>query len=552
MLKTLYIRNYAIIEEITVTFDSGMTAITGETGAGKSILMGALSLILGERADSKSLFYPDQKCIIEGIFAIETHPTLQHVLETNDIDYLPELCIRREITPQGRSRVFINDTPVTLNILSKVASNLIDLHRQFDTLELQQQEFQLEIIDELAKNEKQRNAYHETFLLWQKRKSDLDQLRESNKQIRQELDYHQYLFNELHQLNLQEDELEQAEIELNKLMHSEAIKTHLQQATYLLQESEQPILAQLKQVLQLCDQHVQQVPELTSVVHRIQSCLEELKDIENEIVLASDATYYDEERIQHLNERLNDGNRLLKKHHVQQTKELLQLQLVLEQKIAQATGADNDESKLAEEVASLYVSLEVLAGNLSESRKKVFAGFEKQVNVLLKKVGMPNAKLEIMHQTIGYHQQGIDQIEFLFDANQSGKAQPIQKVASGGELSRLMLCIKSMLANAKALPTLIFDEIDTGISGETAVQVGLIMKDLGKHHQLITITHLPQIAGKAQHHLFIYKKENAQGKISTNMRKLTDEERVEALAEMLSGKKPAQQSKEIARELMKN
>lgn len=552
MLKSLYIRNYAIIEEITVSFESGMTAITGETGAGKSILMGALSLILGERADTKSLFYPDQKCIIEGLFLIENQAELKTHLEKQDIDMLPELCIRREITPQGRSRVFINDTPVTLQILSGIATHLIDLHRQFDTLELQQQSFQLEIIDELAKNDGPHAAYRDQFLQWQKQKIALEHLRENNKQIRQELDYHQYLFQELQQLNLQEDELEKAEHELDKLMHSEAIKTHVQQATFLLQESDQPVLSQLKQVIQLCEQHTQQVPELEFIVQRLQSSLAELKDIQQEIEAVADVTHFDEERVQILNERLNEGNRLLKKHHVQHTSELLRIQDELDQKISQAQGADADESALANEVNTLYEGLNPLAESLSNSRKKVFAGFEKQVNTLLKKVGMPNARLEVQHKELSFQPQGIDEIEFLFDANQSGKALPIGRVASGGELSRLMLCIKSLLANARALPTLIFDEIDTGISGETAVQVGLIMKDLGKHHQLITITHLPQIAGKAQHHLFIYKKENAQGKISTQMRTLTDNERVDALAEMLSGKKPVQQSKDIARALMKS
>lgn len=552
MLKSLYIRNYAIIEEITVSFESGMTAITGETGAGKSILMGALSLILGERADMKSLFYPDQKCIIEGLFSIENQAEWKTRLEQEDIDLLPELCIRREITPQGRSRVFINDTPVTLQILSSIASHLIDLHRQFDTLELQQQSFQLEIIDELAKNDVLRTAYRDQFLQWQKQKVALEHLREKNKQIRQEFDYHQYLLQELQQLNLQEDELEKAEHELDKLMHSEAIKTHVQQATFLLQDSDHPVLSQLKQVIQLCEQHTQQVPELAFIVNRLQSSLAELKDIQQEIEAVADATHFDEERVQILNERLNEGNRLLKKHHVQHTSELLRIQDELDQKMSQAQGADAEESALANEVNTLYEGLQPLAENLSNSRKKVFAGFEKQVNTLLKKVGMPNARLEVQHKELPFQPQGIDEIEFLFDANQSGKALPIGRVASGGELSRLMLCIKSLLANARALPTLIFDEIDTGISGETAVQVGLIMKDLGKHHQLITITHLPQIAGKAQHHLFIYKKQNAQGKISTQMRTLTDDERVDAIAEMLSGKQPAQQSKDIARELMKS
>jgi DNA repair protein RecN (Recombination protein N) len=551
VLKKLHIRNYAIIEEIEISFRHGLTIITGETGAGKSILIGALSLILGERADSKMLLNQEEKCMIEGTFDIRANENAKQFLIQHDIEADNELIIRRDIAGNGKSRVFINDTPATLNLLSTLASTLIDLHRQFDTQELQQTSEQLHLIDEVCNNKALLTTYQSVYKHWKSLQHQYQLLVEKNRIIKQELDYHQFLFTELETFNPTQNELEDIESELDILNNSEALKTNLQSALYILKDSEDPLLAQLKHIIQQLEPHADKIRSLNDIKLRIDTTRIELKEISSELDDLYDRTQYDEAKITQLTDRLNEGNRLLKKHGANSTNALLELKASLQEKISHAVTADEQEQEFFNSIKEEAADVTRLATQLSSARKKSLSAIEEHVNALLKKVGMPNATIQLSMTIVELNTTGMDKIDILFDANKTGKFASISKVASGGELSRLMLCIKSLLAHSTSLPTLIFDEIDTGISGETALQVGAIMKELSQHHQLICITHLPQIAGKANQHLYIYKEENNHGAIITHMKQLSDDERVDVLAEMLSGKESSSQAKEMVKQLMK-
>jgi DNA repair protein RecN (Recombination protein N) len=551
VLQKLHIRNYAIIEEIEISFRHGLTIITGETGAGKSILIGALSLILGERADSKMLLNQEEKCMIEGTFDIRANENAKQFLIQHDIEADNELIIRRDIAGNGKSRVFINDTPATLNLLSTLASTLIDLHRQFDTQELQQTSEQLHLIDEVCNNKALLTTYQSVYKHWKSLQHQYQLLVEKNRIIKQELDYHQFLFTELETFNPTQNELEDIESELDILNNSEALKTNLQSALYILKDSEDPLLAQLKHIIQQLEPHADKIRSLNDIKLRIDTTRIELKEISSELDDLYDRTQYDEAKITQLTDRLNEGNRLLKKHGANSTNALLELKASLQEKISHAVTADEQEQEFFNSIKEEAADVTRLATQLSSARKKSLSAIEEHVNALLKKVGMPNATIQLSMTIVELNTTGMDKIDILFDANKTGKFASISKVASGGELSRLMLCIKSLLAHSTSLPTLIFDEIDTGISGETALQVGAIMKELSQHHQLICITHLPQIAGKANQHLYIYKEENNHGAIITHMKQLSDDERVDVLAEMLSGKESSSQAKEMVKQLMK-
>ena len=551
MLKNLYIKKYAIIDEINIVFENGLTIITGETGAGKSILIGALSLVLGERADNQQLYSQTDKCIIEASFHISDNEQAKNYLSEHEFENGNELIIRREINPTGKSRVFINDTPTTLNILSPLGQLLLDLHRQFDTIELQHNTHQLELLDNIALHQDLMLEYTHVYSSWKKSEKELDTLILKNKQVKQELDYNTFTCQEIEALKLKPNEIEDIEAELLILENAESLQQSLQTAMQLLHNNETPVIPLLKQVIQALESQSKIHQRMLPLIDRLRSSMIEIKDIHHEIESEFEQVFLDEEKITILNDRLNEANRLLKKHHVSTTEELISIQNELSQKILQATIADEEELQLTEKVTTLSKQTYVLAQQLSVNRSKEIDNIELTINTLLKKVGMPNAVFKVSITPTEISKSGIDKVEFLFDANKTNQLRPIAKVASGGELSRLMLCIKSMVANSTALPTLIFDEIDTGISGETAKQVGNIMKQLSNKHQLISITHLPQIAGKADQHLYIYKKENEKGAINTYIKKLSTDERVDILAEMLSGKDSSLQAIEMVKELMK-
>lgn len=551
MLRRLHIQNYAIIEKINIDFTNSLNVITGETGAGKSILMGALSLILGERADTSALQSRDKKCIVEGFFVVGAKPAVTKFLGDNDLDIEDELVLRREINSSGKSRGFINDTPVTLQQLKELASLLVDLHQQFDTLELGDTDFQRQVMDGLAANADLLAAYQLAYKKWQKQKRHYSELIAQKDNAQKEFDYHQYIFNELDQLNLHDNELESLEQELKLLTNSEGIKTVLSKVYYELQESESPVVQQLKQMINQLQHYTDYHQVMPDLVQRLQSSYIELQDIAHETENLNDTIQFDQQRIDWVNERLSLGYKLLKKHNVQTTAELIGIRKDLEQKLSAVLHIDETIGQLEQEVNALHATAKQQAEKLSVRRKKEIPGLEKKVNALLQKVGMPNARLKVDIEDSALSVYGSDVIQFLFDANKSNRFEPVGKVASGGELSRLMLCIKSLVAESIDLPTLIFDEIDTGISGEAAKQVGVIMKNLSNNRQLITITHQPQIAGKADSHLFVYKEIKGDA-VHTNIRQLTVDERITAIAKMLSGEKPTAAAMENAREMVMN
>lgn len=551
MLKKLHIQNYAIIDEIEINFSHQLNIITGETGAGKSILMGALNLILGERADTGVLLNTQKKCFIEGIFGIDDKKTVKDFLKENELDTDAELVLRREISTNGKSRAFINDTPATLQQLKILASLLVDLHQQFDTLELGDSDFQREVLDALANNSELVKAYQTQYRQWVDAKKELEQLQQQKATFNKELDYHQFLFNELSEAGLKENELEELDQELKLLSNSEGIKTALSKIFFDLKESEQPVVQSLKQMINQLHPYSGYHPDIQSVIDRLQSAQIELQDIAEEVERINDHVNYDPRKIDFINERLAAGYKLLKKHNVRHTNELLQIQQELQHKLQAVLQIDETISAKEKQVHGLLQQAEGIAAEISTARKKQVGPLQEKVNQLLYQVGMPNARLKVSITGTSLNENGKDAIDFLFDANKSNRFEPVRKVASGGELSRLMLCIKSLVAQSIDLPTMIFDEIDTGISGEAAKQVGIIMKGLAAKRQIICITHQPQMAGKADAHFFVYK-EMKNDAVKTKIRLLTSDERIIAIAQMLSGEKPTAAALENAREMVMN
>jgi DNA repair protein RecN (Recombination protein N) len=549
MLQSLHIQNYAIIDEIKIDFTNNLNIITGETGAGKSILMGALSLILGERADSSVLVDTNKKCFIEGSFIVENKQQVQTFLQENDLDNNENLLLRREIANNGKSRAFINDTPVNLQQLKAITYLLVDLHQQFDALELGESDFQREVLDALAENESHLKTYSSIYKNWIDTKRQLETLLQEQINFQKEFDYNQFLFNELNELSLKENELENLEEELKILNNSEGIKSSLNKVYFDLKDSEQPVITVLKQAIQQLQQFSDVHKSITPLIERLTSTHIELVDIAAEVELINDAVVYDEERIQIINDKLSLGYKLLKKHNVNTTNDLINIQNDLEQKLQAVLNIEEQIKKKQIETEEFFTELNKVAEIISLNRKKQIEPFVNKVNQLLKQVGMPNALVKVELTKSTFNEYGNNTIEFLFDANKSNKFEPIRKVASGGELSRLMLCIKSLVAQKINLPTLIFDEIDSGISGEAAKQVSIIMQGLAKNRQIICITHQPQIAAKANNHLFVYK-EMEQEKIKTKIKKLNINERTEAIAKMLSGENPSNAALTSAKEMM--
>ncbi len=528
-----------------------MNIITGETGAGKSIIIGALNLILGERADTSALVNKEKKCVIEGTFNAEGKKLVNNFLVENDLDEQPQLVIRREIATSGKSRAFINDTPVNLTQLHSLSELLVDLHRQFDTLSLNDSSFQVNVIDALADTQQAVSAYRLVYAKWKQSLKSLSDLKQQQQQFEKESDYNRFQFEELAALALKENELEDIEAELKILSNAEGIKSTLNRVYGELSESEQPIAQQLKSLVQLLSSYGSYHKDLPAITERLHSAQIELSDVASDLERLNNNISYDAEKIDELNERMSAGYRLQKKHGVQSTNELLEIQQQLEGKLQAVLNIDDRVAGLEEQVSALEKEVLATGEKISVSRKKQIPAFEKQVNQMLAQVGMPNAAIKVSLSPQAPTDTGIDKIEFLFDANKSKQFKPVSKVASGGELSRLMLCIKSLVAEKMDMPTLIFDEIDTGISGEAAKQVGIIMKQLAANRQVICITHQPQIAGKADAHFFVYKELKAE-KVKTNIRQLNKEERITTIAQMLGGEKPTAAALENAREMVQH
>ena len=549
MLTKLEIQNYILIDQLNIDLSEQFSVITGETGAGKSIIMGALGLILGDRADSTVCREATKKCFIEGIFKITNNAQLQTLFQENEIELSDELIIRREISAQGKSRAFINDTPVTLTTLKEITSHLVDLHQQFDTLTLGDTDFQRTVIDALASNQKELVSYQAIFTHWKEKEKKLESLVAQKEDFEKTLSYKQHLFEELSGAQFQENELENLEQDLKFLENVADIKSQLAAATELLEQSDNPMVQQLKQLANNLETIVQWQPAFESIVTRLKAAQIEIADIANDLNSWQDKIDFDDQKIAHTQERLSLGYHLLKKHKVQTTAELLQITAQLEKDLSEVLNLNDHINELTEQVQKLEKEVVAAATLLSTKREKQMMPLTQNVNKLLHQVGMPNAKIKVTLDKVAYHFYGNDKIDILFDANNTEKFEPIKKVASGGELSRLMLCIKSLVAKSVDLPTLIFDEIDTGISGEPAKQVGLLLQNLGKARQVLCITHQPQIAAKGNTHLYVYKEQKANT-THTYLKTLDSKERIHHIATMIGGDPPSKTAIDNAKELL--
>jgi DNA repair protein RecN (Recombination protein N) len=551
MLHQLNIHNYALIDNLEINFDAGLNIITGETGAGKSIILGALSLILGQRAESKYFFNQQKKCVIEGTFKIADFH-LKAFFEDNDLDYESDTVLRREISADGKSRAFVNDTPVNLATLKLLGEQLIDIHSQQATREINDPTFQLLVVDGVAGHQSLLTEYQINYRAYKKATTRLQQLIADSDKAKADLDYFQFQFDELEKASLSADEQEELEQELFALNNAEEIKRNLTGALYLLQEGETAVTLQVKEANQQLASLEKFNPEISGLYERLNSALIEIKDIASEIEQLEQRTQTNEARADEINTRLSLIYNLQKKHRVSSNAELLSLQEELSGKIQQALFGDEEIENLQQQIKLQKEDLNGLASQLSANRIKALPDIETQVMDTLAEMGMGNAHLKIEH-TLTANQEltktGIDHIRFLFTANKGHNLAEMSKVASGGELSRLMLSIKSIIARYTALPTIIFDEIDTGVSGEVANKVGIIMERLANNLQVMTITHLPQIASKGQSHYFVYKN-NDTATTYTQIRQLTEQERVVEIAKMLSGDKPGESALQNARELL--
>ncbi len=549
MLKKLLVRNYAIIEKVEIHFSKGLNIITGETGAGKSILLGALGLIMGNRADTKSLFDIEKKCIIEGIFKVPKQ--YQSFFDAHDIDYEKETIIRREITPSGKSRAFINDTPTKLSTLKLLSSALIDLHQQFDTLDIHHVSFQLNIIDALAMHSEKVLEYRKDFKVYSKNKKELEQLIYQSNEAAKEIDFLNFQLNEFNEAEIIEDEEIEAENQLKSLSHAEDIKRVLGATHQHLSESENAIVGQLNELIYELGNIGKYSDKILQLKQRFEGLVLEMEDVASDMERLADETEFDPGKIAEIRERLDLIYRLQNKHQTTSTKELLEIQNNIEIKINSFGDLSEQIEQIEHEIQKQEQELKQQAEKISKKRQAVVPKFEKQIKDLLEQLSMPHAqlKVDIVH-TSEVTPDGIDKIEFLFASNKGSQFEAIKNVASGGELSRLTLCVKSLVADALALPTMIFDEIDSGISGDVALKMGNILKSLAQEHQIITITHTAQIAIQADNHYFVYKNHEGE-KTRTSVKLLEKNERVQEIATMLSGSPPSKNAVKNAKELLK-
>ncbi len=549
MIQRLLVKNYAIIEAVEIEFSKGLTIITGETGAGKSILLGALGLIMGKRADTKSLYDENVKCVIEAHFDVSKY-NLKDFFDNNDVDYDEELVVRRELTPSGKSRAFVNDTPVNLKILQQLSASLIDLHQQFDTLDIHNVSFQLRMLDALAENKKLLDKYQKMYRSYQSNKRQLTKLIEQNASSEREVDFINFQLDEFNKVELINGEQETLESELSVLNNSEDIKRTLAASFNHLTESEQAVVGQLTGLSNALSAIKAYNPKLESLCQRFDATIYELEDISNEFEAIADQTEYDPERIQEVNDRLDLIYKLQKKHNVVDVASLIEIQEDLQNQLNGFGDLSDQIAQLELDIDKQETDLKEIAIKLSKKRKGVIAGFEQKVHQMLGHLSMNNARLKVDVQPLQeLNATGLDDVNFLFAANKGGRLQAIKDVASGGEIARLTLCTKSLIASAIPLPTLIFDEIDTGVSGDVALKMGDILRQLSDHHQVVSITHSPQIASKADAHYFVYKKDTEERTI-TKVKQLSKEERIRAIATMLSSNPPSDSAMQNARELL--
>ncbi len=549
MLLKLSIKNYALIDELQIDFSSGLSIITGETGAGKSILLGALGLVLGNRADLSTLKNNTSKCIIEVKIGLANY-NLRDFFEEADLDYEDQTIIRREIAPSGKSRAFINDTPVTLNTLNTLREKLVDIHSQHQTLQISNTDFQFKVIDALAKNSSKLASYKRGLSQLKMLENELQELEEAQKIANQQHDYNLYLFNELRDANLEEGEQEDLEEKLEKLNNVEEIKQNLLEASEIASNEEigvQSLLASITNRLSKISAFSKDYQEL---YERTNSVKIEFDDLVSEFESANDSIAFNPLEAEQLNDRLQLIYGLQKKHYVTSNKELLDILNQLEEKVSIVESADATLENKRKEIKRIAAKLDILAKEIYTARNKIIPTLIKELEALLAELNMPNARFSIaLEHTNTYNSNGKDTIQFLFSANKGGSFGELKKVASGGELSRIMLSIKKILSENMALPTIIFDEIDTGVSGEVSNKIAQIMQHMSKNMQVITITHLPQIAAKGNSHYKVFKEVNKETTI-TNLKLLNDNERIVEIAEMLSGKDISESALTHAKELL--
>ncbi|MBK5719506.1 DNA repair protein RecN [Dysgonomonas sp. Marseille-P4677] len=534
MLKSLYIKNYALIDSLEIDFESGFSVITGETGAGKSIVLGALSLMLGQRADVKAIKQGESKCVIEGCFDVSAYD-LKDFCEEKGIEYDPDSYIfRREVLSTGKSRAFINDSPVGLNELKELGNQLIDIHSQHQNLLLADTRFQMQVVDTLAGNKSLLKEYQASFHQYKQSQRDLSELREAIRKSKEEEDYLRFQYESLREAALIKGEQEDLETELETLNHTEEIKSSLFRIYNFLSEDDRGIVSELKESLNISSSLSKVFHKSEEISQRLETAYIDLKDLSSDVERLANDIEFNPERLIFIESRLNLIYSLQKKYHLSSISELLNLYEDISRKIENINSSDQQVETLEKEVAAKYEKMLVLARKISDRRIAITGRLEKELVEKVTYLGMPNIRFKCDITTEEPSVYGIDNLLFLFSANKNAPLQPVAGIASGGEISRLMLCLKSMIAGATALPTIIFDEIDTGVSGEIADKMGQVMLDFGKNMQVIAITHLPQIAAKGKNHYKVYKFDNDDS-TTTNLIQLSDEERLDEIARMLSG-----------------
>ena len=551
MLLKLTIENYALIRKLDIDLAGGFSVITGETGAGKSILVGALSLILGQRADSSVLFNKAAKCIVEGSFQLKNYG-LEEFFVTNELDYDDVSILRREIAPNGKSRAFINDTPVNLSQLKALGDRLVNIHSQHSIITLNQANYQLEILDDYSNNQDTFLAYRKLYRDHQVMVHKLEKLKASEASMRNESDYLKFLFDELEKANLSNGEQEELEKQLALLSHAEEIKAGLSRSNMILDSTDSNVISMLTEVVASLKGIAGFHSPVADLVDRLETNLIDVKDITGELQRLNDDVYFDPQEIEEVSGRLDTIFRLQKKHQISTIGELIQLKEDLAARLVETESLDNVIDKLQQQTVTAGKKLFTLARKMSAIRVKAIPSFEKEILASLKELGMPSAQFQInCAQETTCSQDGIDRVKFLFSANKGVATNEVAKIASGGELSRLMLSIKSMISRKNLLPTIIFDEIDSGVSGDIAGKVGTILKRMSAPMQVIVITHLPQIAGKGDAHYWVFKEDDNETTCS-KIRKLTMDERVEEIAKMVSSDRVTKASFQTAKELINN
>ncbi len=548
MIKSLQIKNYALIEELEMDPSSKLNIITGETGAGKSIMLGAVGLLLGDRADTKVLLDKDQKCIVEGIFDLSQYK-LKTIFEEEDLDYEEECVIRREVTANGKSRAFVNDTPATLAALKRIGERLMDVHSQHESLSLGVNKYQLEVLDAFAGHDELEAKYKTDFSNYAEAKKTFEELTELAQKGAEDLDYKKFLLEELNQINLDSIDQEAIEKELEVLENAEEIKLKLSQSIHLLDESEVAILQQLKEVNQSLASIADFSKDLSDLHDRLNSSSIELQDILSEIQVNQDRIEHDPQRIQELKEQLDHLYRLQKKHNTQSVTELLDLRNSLDESLSKVENLDGEIEKAKLVLEKAEKKMLGSGEKLSESRKLFALNFSDEIEKIIKNIGIENGTVEIQVLPSEPNSTGLDQVDMLFSANKGIKPQELKEVASGGEFSRLIFAIKYLIADKTSLPTIIFDEIDTGVSGQVALQMIQMMKSMAKNHQVISISHLPQFAAGGDAHYFVYKDHGSVRSVS-KIKKLENEDRVIEIAKMIGGENPATAAVESAKELL--